>query len=273
MNNIYISGEKIMNLADVVILQKKYIKQFPSLTKYCKKLIFIDEKNNNFKINNCKIFFTKISYITYFIEKMLPLIKHKFILITHMGDQKAGLNKKILEHPFLIKWYGINMISTLKNVECIPLGLENLMWKRTKFSILDQYKNNIKSNLLYLNFNIKTNKNRPIILNTFLNKNFIKNNNKSWDDYIKELSTYKFCISPEGNGIDCHRTWECLYLNVIPIVKKSITMSYFDELPILFVDNYDIINEEYLDQYYLEFQNKKFNLDKLNYEYWKRIIK
>ena len=63
---------------------------------------------------------------------------------------------------------------------------------------------------------------------------------------MKELASYKFAISPEGNGIDCHRTWECLYLGVIPIVKNSNPMSYFKELPILFVDDYSCINNDFL---------------------------
>ena len=63
---------------------------------------------------------------------------------------------------------------------------------------------------------------------------------------MQELSEYKFAISPQGNGVDCHRTWECLYLGVIPIITKSLCMSFFEELPILFVDNYDCITEEYL---------------------------
>ncbi len=87
------------------------------------------------------------------------------------------------------------------------------------------------------------------------------------------MSTHKFAISPEGNGIDCHRTWECLYLGVIPIVKKSVVLSYFSYLPILFVDNYDIITEEYLNKIYQkEFQNKKFNYKKLNTTYYKNKI-
>ncbi|CAF4378106.1 unnamed protein product, partial [Adineta steineri] len=29
---------------------------------------------------------------------------------------------------------------------------------------------------------------------------------------------YPFWLSPRGNGLDCHRTWEALYLDTIPIV-------------------------------------------------------
>ena len=50
-------------------------------------------------------------------------------------------------------------------------------------------------------------------------------------------------------------------------------MNYFNDLPILFVDNYDDISIEYLNQIYIEFQNKSFNLDKLSLSYWKDKIK
>jgi hypothetical protein len=38
-----------------------------------------------------------------------------------------------------------------------------------------------------------------------------------WGKY----STWAFGISPNGNGLDCHRTWEMLYFGMIPIVKQS----------------------------------------------------
>ena len=105
-------------------------------------------------------------------------------------------------------------------------------------------------------------------MNNLLQKEFLKNESLPWNEYINDLSSYKFAISPQGNGVDCHRTWECLYLGVIPIVENSISMSFFQELPILFVDNYDIITEDFLHKKYNEFSNKKFNLEKLNIKYW-----
>ena len=93
-----------------------------------------------------------------------------------------------------------------------------------------------------------------------------------WVNYIEKLSRHKFCISPRGNGVDCHRIWECLYLGVIPIVEKSPHMSYFHDLPILFVDSYDVISIEYLNQIYNYFQHKSFNMEKLSLSYWNRKI-
>ena len=50
-------------------------------------------------------------------------------------------------------------------------------------------------------------------------------------------------------------------------------MSSFNDLPILFVDNYNDISIEYLNQVYKDFKLKTFNLDKLDLCYWNRKIK
>ena len=107
-----------------------------------------------------------------------------------------------------------------------------------------------------------------------LNNGFFKNNQLKLEEYIEDLSHHKFAVSPEGNGIDCYRTWECLYLGVIPIVKENKAMSFFKDLPILFVDNYDNITPEFLEKIYEEkFKNKNFNLKKLNISFWDNEIK
>ena len=51
--------------------------------------------------------------------------------------------------------------------------------------------------------------NRKIIHNNLF-KNGIKNYKLNFGDYIFGLSKFKFVISPEGNGEDCHRHYEAL---------------------------------------------------------------
>ena len=48
-----------------------------------------------------------------------------------------------------------------------------------------------------------------------------------------EISKFKFVLSPPGAGIDCHRTWELLYLDCIPIVQSSTINELYDDLPVL----------------------------------------
>jgi hypothetical protein len=54
-------------------------------------------------------------------------------------------------------------------------------------------------------------------------------------------------ICPQGNGVDCHRNWEVLYLKRVPIMKRT---SYLEELykdyPILWVDDYSEITKTLL---------------------------
>ena len=53
---------------------------------------------------------------------------------------------------------------------------------------------------------------------------------------------YAFVISPPGNGLDCHRTWEALVLGCIPVVVRTGTLldELYESLSALLVDNYSI---------------------------------
>ena len=46
---------------------------------------------------------------------------------------------------------------------------------------------------------------------------------------------YAFELSPQGNGLDCHRTWEALILNTIPIVRTSSLDPLYEGLPVVVV--------------------------------------
>jgi hypothetical protein len=59
---------------------------------------------------------------------------------------------------------------------------------------------------------------------------------------------FSFEVSPQGNGLDCFRTWEALVLGVIPIVKTShLDPLYEDEaLPVVVVNDWNEISGENL---------------------------
>ena len=52
------------------------------------------------------------------------------------------------------------------------------------------------------------------------------------------LAKSKFVVSPPGNGSDCHRTWEAIYLGCIPIVLKDSWPFSHLELPILALETW-----------------------------------
>lgn len=95
---------------------------------------------------------------------------------------------------------------------------------------------------------------------------------------IKRLNTwvsqskYAFVISPHGNGLDCHRTWEALGLGCIPIVKTSPLDPLFEDLPVLIVKSWSDVTQDLLNQTVQEYSSKQFNMEKLKLSYWVQII-
>jgi hypothetical protein len=85
-------------------------------------------------------------------------------------------------------------------------------------------------------------------------------------------SHYSFVISPHGNGLDCHRTWEAFVLGCIPIVKTSPLDSLLEGLPVLIVKEWSDITMELLHRTVEEFQGKQFKKEKLYLNYWVDFI-
>jgi len=85
-----------------------------------------------------------------------------------------------------------------------------------------------------------------------------------WNNMIK----CAFVISPFGNGLDCHRTWEALCLGCIPIVKSSGLNNLFDDLPVWIVNDWSEVTLTNMKNIVELFQNKQFNYEKITLKYW-----
>jgi len=243
--------------------------------------------NSFIDISNGKdILFCKIDNVSEHYGKQIDTF------ITHNGDYSVDQNAYNIG-PKCNKWYGQNKNINMEKVLSIPIGLENFepefsfksnygrystmppmgYQKKEYISFLSSNCNEHK-NLIYLNFNSTTfPTERNYVKSLFFNESWVtKENNVDWKIYYNSLINSKFCFSPRGNGIDCHRTWEALYLRTIPILKKEFYMEEFSDLPILFVDHWSQINEDFLNISYEQMIKKQYNLDKLKISFWKRHI-
>ena len=63
--------------------------------------------------------------------------------------------------------------------------------------------------------------------------------------FWESLRGYAFVISPWGNGLDCHRTWEALQMRSVPIVRSGhLEQMYLDHnLPVMVVQSWSDVNE------------------------------
>jgi hypothetical protein len=209
-------------------------------------------------------------------------------LLTHNSDKYLTSSRgsdfrsfSIADAPlFKNKWFAQNNRTNHPHIISIPIGLVN-------FTSLDQntieplkifksfcdQKNRprqTRSNLVYSCFNPTDPCEQRRNLSVWAEaQSWITSSPKvPHIEFYKSLSSSKFCLSPEGNGPDCHRHWEALYLGCIPIVKKHPAMEQFKDLPFLFVGDWCDISEEWLDKKYKEFMGRHFNIEKLYLSFW-----
>jgi hypothetical protein len=92
----------------------------------------------------------------------------------------------------------------------------------------------------------------------------------------KKKGEYAFTVSPHGNGLDCHRTWEDLALGCIVIVKTSSLDSLYDGLPVVIVKDWGEVSEEALNEW-VQMHHEKLNSntdkEKLTNKFWIEKIK
>ena len=268
----FVSGELFTGLCDVAVYERWYLDIYDNIVPHCKEIIFINDEigpREKFLIEKSFSFFVKTDFLPFFKNHVMPLIKKNFILITHNGDEIVGKDREIIENPYLLKWLGQNMTPNEKGIG-IPLGLENNHRNKFNYNIINECKNNKKKKLLYINFSLHTNPKRKQIMEN-IKQRFPVNEKKNWGEYMEELSTYKYCLSPPGFGPDCQRMWESIYVNCIPIVERDpILFTHFRDLPILWVDDFDVVTEDFLEKCYPAFSNK--NTTKSTLQYWEALF-
>lgn len=173
------------------------------------------------------------------------------------------------------------------NTFALPLGLTNDCDDSTLHRVYGNKKivvecaNSLteKSNLVYMNFNISNfPQERHFLFEKFNREKWVKvgqieNTVEGRIKFLRDIKVSKFVLCPRGNGVDTHRLWETLYMGSIPIVKYHETHHLIQDLPILFVENWEEVTEDFLNQKYEEMINKNWNMDKLKLSYWTNFIK
>ena len=64
------------------------------------------------------------------------------------------------------------------------------------------------------------------------------------------MSKSKYILAPQGTGIDCHRIYEAIYFNAIPILEKTKLDKFYNKLPVIIVDNFNLITKDILEANY-----------------------
>lgn len=205
---------------------------------------------------------------------------------------------KLLENKNLLKWYTKN--PSIIHEKMVPLPLGAGFRKQTSAGLMQTDKNNIyhilhkcclnaeanfyntsvKNILIFYGaMNNETGSNikimgykkhhnsRKIIFDQIKDK-FGFSGKKNYNSYIQILLKSKFVISPPGAGIDTFRCWESLLCGAIPIMYHTPVDPILENLPVLLIDDYSILDEEFLNKQYEIIIKKKYDFSILYTDYW-----
>jgi len=262
--------------------------------------VFNFDQNNKSTFENCKIVCLTgyDSIVAYFFDKMIDNFMHKIILITLETD---GFNMKIeyINHPKLFHWFTWNKSIDHKKITCIPIGLNADRHEKSLNQFLKNKNDIVRNKLFAVNLSTHSNASRKDFIElaqtewkgfctlinnipfvqTYWQHSYIEKKIKidvTSSKCYKIMSEFKFILSPPGAGFDCHRTWEALYVGTIPIIIKSSINEIFDDLPVLIVDNWNIITRDFLEEKYNEIRakidNNEYNMETLYFQYWIDLI-
>ena len=197
-------------------------------------------------------------------------LPEEFDLVTHNSDINFTLEEidYVLDlFPNINKWYTQNLIFNHPKLRPIPIGIANPKWShgnQSRFSeIISEQQE--KTEKVYVNFNVSTN---PTARYDCLNKigdQYPIQNKKNYPnsasirdhdlfvdstqkDYLRNIAKSCFTVSPVGNGVDCHKTWESLYMKSIPIVTRWHGAEKFKEMgiPMIIIDDWSELKDLHL---------------------------
>ena len=232
-----------------------------------------------------------------FSETLLPRIRDAFTLVS--GDSDVPVDDTLISSPaistlleseYLVAWYAQNLTASHAKLNHLPIGLDyHTMWDRPGFwgmspmSCVAQ-ENSLINTLaaspdiyqrylsVYCNWHFALDRGDRRACFEKLDRSvcFFETRSVPRNSTWLRQAECAFVASPEGAGIDCHRTWEALLLGCIPIVKKSALTGLFAELPVLIVDDWQQVNRDLLLQFLGALSQRTFDYSSLFREHWVR---
>lgn len=209
--------------------------------------------------------------LTINLHRLVDIIKTKNIKVNFylMYEPIVSMNIINLLMPVTLHMFLNNNIYEHPQIHCMPIGIrdcEKVVPNHKGFShdyLFNEGLKSVEKNILCLLCYSYTHFERNRCYNELKNKPFVLNLNDNvyekqpsihcgkvpvWINYDLTHKSY-YVLSPRGGGEDCHRFYEAIYLDSIPIVKRTNTA--FDKLynvfPCLIVNDWNEVTQELLE--------------------------
>ena len=242
--------------------------------------------------------FVHQSAIKHFVRRSLPKIRDPFVLVSGDCDHAVGPERlgealnTVLNHPLLIAWYSQNLAIDHPKIHPMAIGLD---YHTMKYGRVPEWGPTAspraqedtlhttrlfssplqdRTPLGYSNWHFKPgNGDRAQVIKRFPKdasyfEPQVTERAESW----RRNSKYFFTISPQGVGMDCHRTWEAILLGSTPIIPDLPINRLFETLPVVIIQDWAQITPEFLKAEKQRILSQTFDFAPLLLETWRRKI-
>ena len=213
----------------------------------------------------------------------LPLqIRQKTFVLFHNHDKIPDQN--FFKQLTLLGCspFSVNVVGISDFVRPLPIGLESRWrlnngrvgpFKRLHSKVQSRA---VREKLVFAAFNVQTNvSERGVARLACLSDGipFIEDR-ISPRKHRKHLLNSYFVISPPGHGLDCHRTWEAIYLGCVPVVLcDSLSEEFTTRLPIFAVNDWSDFFKLSTDQKLVAYEQLRKRSSDLAFDTaWKRRL-
>jgi hypothetical protein len=181
-----------------------------------------------------------------FLKTIAPRLSGPVSVLSANGDPNFTTEKLAWVGPNIEKLWVQNLDASDPRVEPLPIGLENARLHLN--GIVSDFRSLARSepparNRILWGFSEVTNPTVRSAARRALERCSVADRQPPANarEYRRSLRRYRFVASPPGNGLDCHRTWEAMYLGVVPVVLRSTMTTRFESLglPLWLVDDFD----------------------------------
>lgn len=195
------------------------------------------------------VVFVKTDFLTMVLDNRR--FDNPITLVTGVSDlsPKPSDCQRILENPNIRKWVGCNIPVSHPKIIKMPIGFgEKERIHGNVSSLRNLHANRVpwneKKSEVCIPWHNATHKTRELA--TTLPR-------MPFEEYMQEISKYKFVICQRGNGIDTHRVYETLWMGSVPVIQHCELDDMYSQWPVILVDDFANI-----DTSQFEWSNEKY---------------
>ena len=180
--------------------------------------------------------FCKTSDVHEFFARAAP--REEFVLFSGHTDLPIDhRHRRYLRRKELKAWFAVNAVLEHPKLHARPFGIGALAQPEDTATIRAvQEKRLPKTQLFHCQFEVDHN---PFERTYCLAQTGLSLGPwRPFPEYLEELASSYFCISPNGIGIDCARTWEALLVRTVPIVHRSLVTDHHPDYPIVALEDW-----------------------------------